>query len=137
MKKKNLYILLASLSFAGYGWLGWNFFGGYEAASMPSLCLFKEITGLPCPSCGTTRSVLLIVNGRFWEAVQLNPLGIILGLALVIIPFWIAFDLFKGGDSFFRKYKWMEHLFAQEKWVSVSAVILLVVNWIWNISKGL
>ena len=42
---------------------------------LPSMCMFYHLTGLPCPSCGMTRSVISLTHLRFREAVSLNPLG--------------------------------------------------------------
>lgn len=37
-------------------------------------CLFYAATGRPCPGCGGTRAVLSLVQGRWIEAWQYNPL---------------------------------------------------------------
>jgi hypothetical protein len=37
-------------------------------------CVLREITGLPCPTCGATRGALALLEGRFVDAVLLNPL---------------------------------------------------------------
>ncbi len=39
------------------------------------LCPSKELVGLPCPGCGLTRSILLILQGKFAESWQLQPFG--------------------------------------------------------------
>ena len=38
-------------------------------------CPFHSITGIPCLTCGMTRSFRHVVHGRFFEAFDLNPLG--------------------------------------------------------------
>jgi len=38
------------------------------------LCLFRKLTGVPCPTCGATRGVLSILHGRPLRAWALNPL---------------------------------------------------------------
>lgn len=38
-----------------------------------SVCYFKNITGMPCPGCGMTRSFLLILQGQFGKAWELHP----------------------------------------------------------------
>ena len=38
-------------------------------------CPFPSITGIPCLTCGMTRSFRHVVHGRFFEAFSLNPLG--------------------------------------------------------------
>lgn len=50
------------------------------------LCPSRELLGLPCPGCGLTRSVLLILQGKFAESWQLQPFGYAwLTLAVVFI----------------------------------------------------
>ncbi len=39
------------------------------------LCPSRELLGLPCPGCGLTRSILLILRGHFVESWQLQPFG--------------------------------------------------------------
>lgn len=39
------------------------------------LCPSKELVGLPCPGCGLTRSILLILQGKFAESWELQPFG--------------------------------------------------------------
>ena len=45
------------------------------------VCLFRVVTGLTCPGCGTTRALHEIVHGDFQSAFMLNP------LLLIAIPF--------------------------------------------------
>ena len=35
-------------------------------------CWFKETFGIPCPTCGVTRSVILTLHGRVGQAIALN-----------------------------------------------------------------
>jgi len=46
------------------------------------VCAFKEMTGLPCPGCGLTRSFISISHGQFAEAFRMHPLGPFIYLAL-------------------------------------------------------
>lgn len=39
-----------------------------------TLCLFKAVTGWPCPLCGGLRSWIAIGNCEPWSALILNPL---------------------------------------------------------------
>lgn len=39
-----------------------------------SLCWFHRVTGLPCPTCGLTRGLLALSQGRWLEPWTLNPL---------------------------------------------------------------
>ncbi len=37
-------------------------------------CVFKGLTGLPCPTCGATRSVVHLAQGALSASLSLNPL---------------------------------------------------------------
>jgi len=39
----------------------------------PVLCLFRRVTGVPCPACGLTRAASLAAHGRFVDAFALHP----------------------------------------------------------------
>lgn len=39
-------------------------------------CPSVIVTGLPCPGCGMTRSVLYFAAGQFEKGMEMNPLGI-------------------------------------------------------------
>ncbi|MGE9267713.1 MAG: DUF2752 domain-containing protein [Verrucomicrobiales bacterium] len=52
--------------------------GVWQGAAWLPPCLFHEVTGLDCPGCGLTRACSDALHGRFWQAFQHNPLGVIL-----------------------------------------------------------
>ncbi|MGI4789608.1 MAG: DUF2752 domain-containing protein [Janthinobacterium lividum] len=44
-------------------------------AHLPSICLFYNLTGLPCPGCGLTRAFVCIGHGQWRESLHWHPLG--------------------------------------------------------------
>jgi hypothetical protein len=102
----------------------------------PGICLFKQVTDVPCPSCGSTRSVLSVLHGDFAGALLWNPFGIIILGILLVCPLWILFDVLFKRDSLHHFYLRTE-LFLKRKWVAIPAILLVLLNWIWNILKGL
>lgn len=137
MKKSDLYFLTAILSLAGYAWLSWNIVERNASRDVPALCIVKHTTGVPCPSCGTTRAVVELTQGNVVQSLLINPFGMLMTIILFVFPLWVLTDWIKNNDSFFRFYRWIETLFSGRRWVSVPAVLLVVANWVWNISKGL
>mgnify|MGYP003344795816 CR=1 FL=1 len=51
----------------------------------PILCLFRLLSGKPCPFCGTTRAIGALCEGKFYESILLNPMGILLVISMVFI----------------------------------------------------
>lgn len=47
-------------------------------------CVFHELTGLPCLTCGATRSVIEFLHGRFVGALKWNPavFAVLCGLSI-------------------------------------------------------
>lgn len=48
-------------------------------------CPLRALTGVVCPLCGMTRSVTAAVHGRWGEAFELNPAGLVAVVAAVTI----------------------------------------------------
>ena len=48
-------------------------------------CAIRQRFGVPCPSCGLTRSVLLTLHGHFASALDLNPAGPLILLGAVLL----------------------------------------------------
>ena len=47
-------------------------------------CLFRELTGLPCPTCGTTRAALALSRLDLAGAIAWNPLATLGALIFVL-----------------------------------------------------
>ena len=136
MKRKSLYIVLLGFSLLSYGWLFFNYQTNSISHSSGSICIFKNITTIPCPACGTTRSVLSILEGNLFQVLQYNALGFVAFLLLVLIPIWIVFDLLFKKSSLHRAYQNME-VQLQNKLVSIPLIAIVLANWVWNVTKML
>ncbi len=52
-------------------------------------CTFKELTGLPCPSCGMTSSFALLVRGDVMNSLRANAVGTLLALLWAAAIPWL------------------------------------------------
>lgn len=136
MSRNKLYAILAAACAAGYTWLLLTYYRNVSNESDFGVCLFKRVTGIPCPSCGSTRSVISLIKGDFADALLWNPFGILIMIILIVFPFWIGYDLAFRKKSLYNFYFQSEQ-FIRRKWIAVAAIFLVLLNWIWNIYKGL
>jgi len=135
MKTRNFYLRIWMLCLAGYLWPAYNAMGGVSGAPLPQVCLFKTITHLPCPSCGATRAILVLLKGDFCGSVAVNPLGVLLFAGLILTPLWLVADVVMQRESFSRFYNTVEDTIRRRPAMSVCLMFLVVVNWIWTIAK--
>ena len=61
-------------------------------ALLPYRCPFKALTGIPCPTCGMTRSLIAARQLDFASAFRMNPLAAVVavGFGLFVVYAWIA-----------------------------------------------
>jgi hypothetical protein len=121
---------------AGYAWIFWSYNQISAGSTSVNVCMFRNITGVPCPSCGTTHSLFYLVKGRPVDAFHCNPLGFLVAIMLIIIPFWIIKDIIYNKNSFHSFYYKSEKLL-KKKWVALPAIILVLIIWILNIKKNI
>jgi hypothetical protein len=133
MQKRSLYSLMLGLSVAGAAWL----FLDHSLSGGATLCLFKSATDLPCPSCGTTRSLVVLLQGDLFQALSINPLGIVAAVGLIVVPLWISIDLFRSQDSFYRAFRSIENFLRSNRLAAAAGIVIIAGNWLWNIAKGL
>ena len=134
--QKKFYYFTTSFLIIGFGWVAWNLFYFQQSSPGLEICVLKNTVGLPCPSCGTTRSVLHVVQGDLYTALLINPFGIIVFIGLVVIPFWILYDYWNVKRTLWKCYLQFINFFSNKKF-TLFVIVLVLLNWIWNIQKGL
>ena len=86
----------------------------------PVLCLFRRVTGRPCPSCGLTRSWQAIGHGRIDEGLSAHPFGALTMLAAM----WLASD-----GSAARRLDRIDRRWGQ------AAAAAWIGAWLWRLSR--
>jgi len=93
-------------------------------------CPFKVLTGLPCLSCGSTRTALALLRGDVAAALRANPLAALGGILFLaggaLAPLWALLRL-PVPDA----------LPAATPGRRAAAIALLLAAWGWQIARGL
>jgi len=100
---------------------------GSQFSVLPE-CPFHRILGIPCLSCGSGRALDSICRGDIFQAISLNPLLVLSGMALFFFSLW----------------KFAEHIFSfsvkvvatkrAALWIRISVMILIAADWLYLIA---
>ncbi len=136
INRNKLYSLLMIGCLIGYVWVYYGLTTDFAENKSTGVCLIKYATNIPCPSCGSTRSIISLTKGDFREALHLNPLGYLIAIIMLVVPVWIVTDTISKRDSLFVTFQKVEtHL--KNPRIAIPLILLVIINWIWNIVKGL
>ncbi|MCX6287749.1 MAG: DUF2752 domain-containing protein [Bacteroidetes bacterium] len=136
MTRKNLYFLALFLGLAGQIWIVYSYKKLERQEEAFNTCIFRRVTGLPCPSCGTVHSIVSIVHGNFRQALNENPLGYLGFPIVLIIPWWILADLAFGRESFYNFYL-RSNKFLNHRWVLFSILSVIFLLWLFKLGHFL
>ncbi|MFB0565961.1 MAG: DUF2752 domain-containing protein [Candidatus Aminicenantaceae bacterium] len=92
---------------------------------LPDTCTFRNLTGLPCPGCGLTRSIVSAMHGDLAMSFTFHRLGL-LTLVYVFIQF-----VYRLGLIFIPR--WRPRIVLYGKFLSGGIIllgILFALNWI-------
>lgn len=134
--RNKLYLFLLIACFIGYIWLFFLTTGSLTENQSAEVCLIKHVTSIPCPSCGSTRSVISLTEGNFMVALKSNPMGYIVAFIMLVVPVWILMDIIFGKKSLLDCYQKTEKRIRNPK-LAIPLIVLVVINWLWNITKVL
>ena len=132
--RNKFYLILFISCLLGYIWVYFSIKTNITENKSVKVCLIKNITNIPCPSCGTTRSIISLTRGDLIEALNFNPIGYLITVIMLITPLWIILDVIKKTKTLFDFYLKIETYLKMPK-ISIPLILLVLINWIWNITK--
>ncbi len=93
--------------------------------TLPSLCMLRNTTGIPCPGCGLTHAVVAAVHGDWKESFVYHRLGpLVVGFLMLQLLYrstWMVVPMFRTQINRVGK------LF---DWALIPLMVLLFINWI-------
>lgn len=133
MSEKKVYFLLSGIALLGYIYIVVALNGVVN--DQVSLCMFHNVTGIPCPSCGTTRGMMQLVQGHFSEAFRMNALCYVQAFFLLILPVLLIIDLIANKRTLLFAYNRAIQII-NRPWIAFILGLLLLINWIYLINAG-
>jgi hypothetical protein len=93
--------------------------------TLPSVCTFRQITGIPCPGCGLTRSIVAAIHGDWSASYTYHRLGLVVVLYLAAQMAyrltWLTVEPFRAT---------IDRLGRIIDWALIPLMTLLFINWI-------
>ncbi|HEX8354597.1 MAG TPA: DUF2752 domain-containing protein [Pyrinomonadaceae bacterium] len=121
--------LLASLALAR-GFASANSAAVYVAGGeLPVVCVSRRLLGASCPGCGMTRSVLLTLGDDLRGALDANPGGPLLVVALLLLGAQLLVAASRRPDAGAGRDAGARRLLP---WASAYAVVVasvMIINW--------
>ena len=94
-------------------------------------CPFKAVTGIPCATCGSTRSMLALLHFDLSTALQSNPAVSLFAIA------WACFAVYGAVVVVLRLPRVRAEGFRlRRRWLAFG-MGLLAVNWAYLIAAGI
>jgi hypothetical protein len=90
-------------------------------------CVFRSLTGIPCPGCGSTRAATAMLQGDLAASFASNPLAALAGLVFVVgAPLAALWVLTRGPMVEFSN--------PLPAWIRWLMAAVLLVNWVYLVA---
>jgi hypothetical protein len=95
-------------------------------AGLPTpLCPLHAVTGLPCPTCGSTRAASALVHGNLAGALTWNPLMTLVMIGAAFYVLYAAVVVIRN----LPRLRWTPLTQSESRWIRISGILLLASNW--------
>jgi hypothetical protein len=92
------------------------------------VCPWKNLTGLPCPGCGMTRSTFALLQGRYRESLESNAFSWVVLLLLMIVAVGVSIPA-RYRMAWIRSIGRWEHRSRWGLWFVIILVIYTLTRW--------
>jgi hypothetical protein len=97
---------------------------------IPSLCLFRRLTGFPCPACHATRALSALLTGKIGAALAFNPLVTLSALGSALAALASLARRLTGREALALEFEPGEQVALR-----AAAVLLIAGNWVYLVAS--
>ena len=98
------------------------------AARLPTpQCAFHSLTGLPCLTCGATRSAAHFLHAEFVASFLINPLAFLVFCSAVVFDLYALAVLVTGTP----RLRLADFSVTERRYLRGAAILLLAANWLY------
>jgi hypothetical protein len=133
VRERAIAALLVLLVVALFGGLWLLQRAGFDFGLLFGPCGMKQRTGLPCPTCGMTTSVLAFARGELLTAFYVQPAGAFLCSLLVVGAFFAFLTGVFGVYFSFLGRLWAE---LKLKWIAAGVLVILAAGWAVTLARA-
>ena len=108
--------------------------GWLDMGRLFGICGFKQVYGLPCPTCYVTTSAMAFVQGRILDSFYIQPAGAVLCCVLLVVGVTaLLISVFRVNFGFLhRPWRWRTI-----KYFVAGALIVLAAGWAVTLARAL
>jgi len=89
-------------------------------------CVFKGLTGVPCPTCGSTRSIVHLSHGDLAASLLMNPLMSMTLIAALVVFAYSLITLITDVPRI-----WVSFSEQEKNMIRALSVLLILANWLY------
>jgi hypothetical protein len=101
----------------------------FAGTPIGGVCFLRQHTGVPCPTCGMTRSVVLALHGDLAPALEINPAGPAWVLAAFVVSAGLLLFAWRPGERTKRRVRTVA-LFQ-----GLAFVVTLAGHWVYVVLR--
>lgn len=124
--KRNEAIFLFVIYILGIIWI----IAGRAYGWKITVCPIKLLSGLPCPGCGTTQAIEMVLDGDMIGGIMMNPNIILVAAIAMGAPFILAANFLYGKDYMRIADRWLNR-----RPVFISLIFFEMTIWMYNIVR--
>lgn len=95
-------------------------------------CPLRDMTGLPCPTCGGTHTAVSLAQGHLADAFTSNPL---VAGGLILFTLWVLVGIIATLVPAWRRS--LEMNVTEKRTARILAVLIGACGWLWVIRQSL